>query len=52
MMYDVPPAIEYYDINLMSQQSTKRDYPWWWYKYGCKGTQWYGPKPCKDLTNG
>ena len=50
-MYDVPPAIEYYDINLMSQQSTKRDYPYWWDKHGCKGTQWFGPQPCEDLTN-
>ena len=41
---------DYTDINRMAQESTKRDYPWWWRKYGCSGTQWVGEGPCTDLT--
>ena len=59
MMYDAPPIpipiVRYvtdYELNRMSQQATKEEYPWWWNKYGCKGTRWFGPKPCEDLTNG
>ena len=48
---DLPPA-QIIPINRMAQQSTKETYPWWWNKYGCEGTQWYGPGPCRDLTNG
>ena len=39
------------EINRAAQISTKETYPWWWNKYGCEGTQWYGPEPCRDLTN-
>ena len=48
---DLPPD-QIIPINRMAQQSTKETYPWWWNKYGCEGTQWYGPGPCRDLTNG
>ena len=57
-MIEVPPpvsieVIQYvtdYDLNLMAQTSTKRDYPWWWKEYGCEGTRWFGTKPCRDMT--
>ena len=39
------------DLNIMAQQGTKKYAPWWWNKHGCEGTHWYGPKPCRDLTN-
>ena len=42
---------EWTEINRAAQISTKETYPWWWNKHGCEGTQWYGPEPCKDLTN-
>ena len=58
MMYDAPPVeievVRYvtdYELNRMAQLSTKIDYPWWWSKHGCNGTRWFGPQPCKDLTN-
>ena len=42
--------IEWTDVNRASQLDTKQRFAWWWNKYGCEGTQWYGPEPCKDLT--
>ena len=40
------------EINRAAQLMTKEDYPWWWNKYGCEGTQWYPhDEPCRDLTN-
>ena len=40
------------EINRAAQLMTKEDYPWWWNKYGCEGTQWYPhDEPCTDLTN-
>ena len=39
------------EINRASQLATKEQFPWWWNNHGCEGTQWYGPEPCKDLTN-
>ena len=57
MTPDLPPPIpieiiayDMTDINGMAQVGTKEYAPWWWNKYGCKGTQWYGPEPCRDLT--
>ncbi len=47
---EVTPFPDPLPINRMAQESTKRDYPWWWDKHGCEGTQWYGPGPCEDLT--
>tara|TARA_B100000029_G_C17156614_1_gene808005 strand:+ start:268 stop:462 length:195 start_codon:yes stop_codon:yes gene_type:complete len=52
---EVEPYQEYHpnewtEINRAAQISTKESFPWWWNKYGCEGTQWYGPEPCKDLT--
>ena len=42
---------DYTDINRMAQEATKRDYPWWWAKYGCEGTSWIPTDdPCRDLT--
>ena len=38
------------EINRMAQVGTKEYAPWCWNKYGCDGTQWYGPEPCRDLT--
>ena len=46
-----PDNIDWTDVNRMSQISTKQTFPWWWNKYGCEGTQWYGSEPCRDLTN-
>ena len=42
---------DYTEINRAAQISTKETFPWWWNEHGCEGTQWYGPEPCKDLTN-
>ena len=52
---EVEPYQEYHpndwtEINRMAQLGTKEYAPWWWNKYGCEGTQWYGPEPCQDLT--
>ena len=57
-MIEAPPpvpieVIQYvtdYDLNLMAQTSTKRDYPWWWKEHGCEGTRWFGTNPCRDIT--
>ncbi len=57
-MIEVPPPVPIevvryitdYELNVMAQTSTKKDYPWWWKKYGCSGTQWFGEGPCRDLT--
>ena len=49
ILLDLPPA-EIIPINRMAQESTKRDYPWWWKEHGCEGTVWYGTGPCRDLT--
>ena len=43
--------VTYNDINKLAKISTKETFPWWWSKYGCEGTQWYGSEPCRDLTN-
>ena len=44
--------IDWTDINRAAQISTKEQFPWWWNKYGCEGTQWYpDDEPCRDLTN-
>ena len=43
--------VEWNDVNRAAQLSTKEHFPWWWNNHGCEGTQWYGPEPCKDLTN-
>ena len=43
-------ADDYTEINRAAQISTKETYPWWWNEHGCEGTQWYGPEPCRDLT--
>ena len=45
------PQVDWTDVNKAAQLDTKEKYPWWWNKHGCEGTQWYGPEPCKDLTN-
>ena len=45
------PQVEWTDVNKAAQLDTKEKFPWWWNKHGCEGTQWYGPEPCKDLTN-
>ena len=47
---EVVQYVSDYELNVMAQTSTKRDYPWWWNKYGCSGTQWIGDGPCTDLT--
>ncbi len=40
------------EINRAAQLATKEEYPWWWKKYGCEGTNWYPvDEPCIDLTN-
>tara|TARA_Y100001951_G_scaffold60835_1_gene48420 strand:- start:330 stop:515 length:186 start_codon:yes stop_codon:yes gene_type:complete len=41
---------DYTEINRVAQISTKETFPWWWNEHGCEGTQWYGPEPCRDLT--
>tara|TARA_Y100001970_G_C14078656_1_gene773441 strand:+ start:662 stop:847 length:186 start_codon:yes stop_codon:yes gene_type:complete len=41
---------DYTEINRAAQISTKETFPWWWNEHGCEGTQWYGPEPCRDLT--
>ena len=42
--------VDWTDVNRVAQLDTKERYPWWWNKYGCKGTVWlpHG-QPCKDL---
>ena len=45
------PQVDWTDVNKAAQLDTKEKFPWWWNKHGCEGTQWYGPEPCKDLTN-
>ena len=59
MIPDLPPppipieVVQYvsdYDLNVMAQEGTQKFAPWWWKKYGCEGTRWFGPGPCKDLT--
>ena len=45
------PQVDWTDVNKAAQLDTKEKFPWWWNKHGCEGTQWYGPDPCKDLTN-
>ncbi len=45
------PQVDWTDVNKAAQLDTKERFPWWWNKHGCEGTQWYGPEPCKDLTN-
>ena len=47
----IPREPDWTQINRSAQISTKETYPWWWNKYGCEGTQWYGKEPCRDLTN-
>ena len=41
---------DYTEINRAAQISTKETFPGWWNEHGCEGTQWYGPEPCRDLT--
>ena len=44
--------VDWTDVNRAAQISTKEQFPWWWNKYGCEGTQWYpDDEPCRDLTN-
>ena len=60
MIPDLPPppipieVVQYvsdYDLNVMAQEGTQKFAPWWWKEYGCEGTRWFGPPPCRDLTN-
>ena len=58
-MIEVPPpvpieVVQYvsdYELNVMAQRGTKEFAPWWWKEHGCEGTRWFGPLPCRDLTN-
>ena len=44
--------VDWTDVNRAAQLDTKTRFPWWWNKYGCKGTGWYPQgEPCRDLTN-
>ena len=44
--------VDWTEINKAAQLATKEQFPWWWKKYGCEGTQWYPhDEPCRDLTN-
>ena len=56
-MQEIPPVpvevrvYDYTDINRSAQLSTKETFPWWWNRYGCRGTVWYPfDEPCRDLT--
>ena len=40
-----------YELNVMAQRGTQKFAPWWWKEYGCEGTRWVGPLPCRDVTN-
>ncbi len=47
-----PQVKDWSDINRAAQIATKKEFPWWWNKYGCEGTTWYPEdEPCRDLTN-
>ncbi len=49
---DYPQVKDWSDINRAAQIATKKEFPWWWNKYGCEGTTWYPEdEPCRDLTN-
>ena len=37
-----------YELNVMAQRGTQKFAPWGWKEYGCEGTRWFGPPPCRD----